>query len=93
VAIRGTTLADDDLSETDGTVISSDPLSSAIALAAAINESAEATHVHAIATPARLQGQAITTTGDASPVPFRLNNVDVFVVLSLTDTTTSSSSY
>ena len=89
VAIRGTTLADDDLSETDGTVISSDPLSSAIALAAAINESAEATRVHAIATPARLQGQAITTTGDASPVPFRLNNVDVFVVLSLTDTTTS----
>jgi flagellin len=89
VAIRGTTLADDDLSETDGTVISSDPLSSAIAMAAAINESAEATHVHAIATPARLQGQAITTSGDASPIPFRLNNVDVFVTLALTDTAAS----
>jgi flagellin len=89
VAIRGTTLADDALSETDGTVISSDPLSSAIAMAAAINESAEATHVHAIATPARLQGQAITTTGDASPIPFRLNNVDVFVTLALTDTVAS----
>ena len=89
VAIRGTTLADDDLSELEATVISSDPLSSAIAMAAAINESAEATHVHAIATPALLQGQAITTTGDASPVPFRLNNVDVFVTLSTTDTAAS----
>jgi len=89
VAIRGTTLADDALSEVDSTVASSDPLCSAIAMAAAINESAEATHVHAIATPARLQGQAITTSGNASPMPFRLNNVDVFVTLSNTDTVAS----
>jgi len=89
VAIRGTTLADDALSEVDSTVVSSDPLSSAIAMATAINESAEATHVHAIATPARLQGQAITTSGNASPMPFKLNNVDVFVTLSNTDTVSS----
>jgi flagellin len=88
VAIRGTTLADDDLSELEATVISSDPLSSAIAMAAAINESAEATQVHAIATPARLQGQAITTTGDTWPT-LRLNNVDVTVVIASTDTAAS----
>jgi flagellin len=64
-------------------------LSSAIALAAAINESAESTHVHAIAAPARLQGQAITTSGNDSPIPFRLNNVDVFVTVASTDTAAS----
>ncbi len=89
VAIRGTTADDDTVSLTTTDISSSDPSGSAIALAAAINESSETTLVHAVATPVRLQGQTITTNLDSAPYPFRLNNVDVFVTLLSTDTAAS----
>ena len=86
--IRATTDADDALSIAKsglGSIDSSDKRSSAIALAAAINDSQSQTNVTALAQGALLQGTAMSTANGTTTL--MINNATVSVTLTASQTT------
>ena len=89
-AIRGTTVGDDTLSKPKSIAPTSDKLSSAIALAAAINDSQDQTKVTALAVGPLLSGPAASPTsglvGASGTVLLNLNKTGVSISIASTDT-------
>ena len=89
-AIRATTVADDALSKAKSIAPTSDKLSSAVAMASAINESQAQTKVSALAVGALLSGPAASDTsglvGATGTVLLNLNKTGVSISIASTDT-------